>query len=209
MQISFGDFQPSFRGTVLTDVAPLDTGAISQVGFMLADGRPGDFSLEIDYVKPHGDFSVRTVESVDLARYVGLWYEIARIPNRFQKQCQQGTTAEYTLREDGRIKVKNRCLTDDGDWDEAEGLAKMEDLESNAKLKVSFFSLLGWRPAWGDYWVIGLHDEYQWAIVGTPDRKYGWVLSRTPELDEGEMNNIFAILKINGFNQNDFILSPQ
>ena len=174
---------------------------------MLADRRPGNFSLEIDYVRPHGLAAVTTVDSVDLARYVGLWYEVAKIPNRFQKQCVQGTTAEYTRRDDGRLKVVNRCLTDDGKWDEAEGLAKIEDPVSNAKLKVSFFSILGWRPFWGNYWVIGLDDEYQWVIVGTPDRKYGWVLARTPELEEEILEKTFAILKRNGYRREAFVVS--
>ncbi len=152
---------------------------------------------------------VTTVDSVDLTRYAGLWHEVAKIPNRFQKQCVRGTTAEYTRRDDGRILVVNRCLTDDGEYDEAEGLAKIEDPATNAKLKVSFFSILGWRPFWGDYWVIGLDDDYQWAIVGTPDRKYGWVLARTPELKENILEKVFAILEHNGYQRKDFELSPQ
>lgn len=208
IQIPFEDFQPSYRGRVLTDASPLDTKAISQVAFMLADGLSGNFSLEIDYVRPDGIVTVTTVESVDLARYVGLWYEVARIPNRFQKQCVRSTTAEYTRQDDGSLKVVNRCLTDDGEWDEAEGLAKVEDPVSNAKLKVSFVSILGWRPFWGDYWVIGLDEEYQWSIVGTPDRKYGWVLARTPGLEDGLLEEVFAILERNGYRQEDFVVSP-
>ena len=112
-----------------------------------------------------------TVDAVDLDRYVGLWHEIARIPNRFQKQCARGTTAEYTLRGDGRIRVVNRCVKGDGGTDEAEGVAKVVAGANNSKLKVSFVSFLGWRPFWGDYWVIGLDEDYQWAVIGTPDRK--------------------------------------
>lgn len=152
--------------------------------------------------------AVRTVPSVDLERYVGRWYEIAKIPNRFQKQCARGTTAEYSLREDGRIDVLNGCFEEDGDRDEARGLAKVVDTESNAKLEVSFVNILGWRPFWGDYWVIGLDDDYRWAIVGTPDRKYGWVLARTPELDDDTMEKIFAIIERNGYRRDDFELSP-
>ena len=152
---------------------------------------------------------VTTVNAVDLDRYVGLWYEIAKIPNRFQKQCVRGTTAEYTLREDGRISVVNQCFKKDGDIDEAEGIAKIEDTDSNAKLKVSFVSFIGWRPFWGDYWVIGLDKEYQWAVVGTPDRKYGWVLARTPTLDDDAMEEIFAILERNGYKRDTFEMSPQ
>lgn len=95
--------------------------------------------------------AVTTVINVDLARYTGRWYEVAKIPNRFQKLCARGTTAEYTLREDGQITVVNRCVRDDGSLDEAAGAAKVVDIASNAKLKVSFVSFLGWRPFWGDY----------------------------------------------------------
>ena len=152
---------------------------------------------------------VTTVTKVDLERYVGLWYEIAKIPNRFQKKCARGTTAKYLLREDGRITVINRCVKKDGDVDEAKGIAKIEDTNSNAKLKVSFVSFIGWRPFWGDYWVIGLDEDYQWAIVGTPDRKYGWMLARTPTLDEDTFEKIFAILERNGYKRDTFELSPQ
>lgn len=148
------------------------------------------------------------VDSVDISRYVGLWYEVAKIPNRFQDHCVSGTTAEYTLRKDGRLEVVNRCLEDDGSLDEAEGVAKIEDTVTNAKLKVSFVSFLGWRPFWGDYWVIGLDEGYSWAIVGTPDRKYGWVLARTPELDEAAWAGIDSVLADNGYQKEAFEMSP-
>lgn len=152
---------------------------------------------------------VTTVVNVDLARYTGRWYEVAKIPNRFQKQCARGTTAEYTLREDGRITVVNQCIKDDGSLDEAVGIAKVVDISSNAKLKVSFVSFIGWRPFWGDYWVIGLDTDYRWAIVGTPNRKFGWVLSRTPTLDQSTMEEIFAVIERNGYSRSAFELSPQ
>lgn len=152
--------------------------------------------------------AVTAVTSVDLNRYAGLWYEIARVPNRFQEQCVRGTTAEYTLREDGRIDVINRCVKDNGEMDQAKGVAKIEDTASNAKLKVSFVSFLGWRPFWGDYWVIGLDADYHWAVVGTPDRKYGWVLARTPALEEDTLEQIFSIVERNGYKRDAFVLSP-
>lgn len=152
---------------------------------------------------------VTTVTEVDLERYAGLWYEIAKIPNRFQKKCARGTTANYLLREDGRITVINRCFKENGDVEEAEGIAKVEDTASNAKLKVSFVSFLGWRPFWGDYWVIGLDEDYQWSVVGTPDRKYGWVLARSPSIDEDAFEKIFTILERNGYEQDAFEISPQ
>ncbi len=150
---------------------------------------------------------VTAVSAVDLARYSGIWYEIAKIPNRFQKQCASGTTAEYTVRGDGRIVVVNRCIKNDGSADEAEGVAKVVDESTHAKLKVSFVSVLGWRPFWGDYWIIGLDEDYRWAIVGTPDRKYGWILARTRTLDVDTMEAIFAIIERNGYSRTTFEMS--
>ena len=150
---------------------------------------------------------VTTVSSVDLPRYAGHWYEIAKIPNRFQRQCTRGTTAEYTLRDDGRVEVVNRCVKDDGSVALARGVAKVVDPATNAKLKVSFVSFLGWRPFWGDYWVIGLDENYQWAIVGTSDRKYGWILARTQTLDPITMESIFTILEQNGYQRTAFATS--
>jgi apolipoprotein D and lipocalin family protein len=92
--------------------------------------------------------------------------------------------------------------------DDAKGVAKVLDTNSNAKLKVSFVSFLGWRPFWGDYWVIGLDESYEWSIIGTPDRKYGWVLARTPTLDENTMEEIFAIIEHNGYKRDAFEMSP-
>lgn len=151
----------------------------------------------------------KTVKYVDLKKYAGLWYEIAKIPNSFQKQCVKGTTAKYILTEDGEIKVINSCIDEDGEVDKADGLARIVDKKSNAKLEVSFFSIFGWRPIWGDYWIIGLDDNYQWAIVGTPSRKYGWILSRAPKLDEATMNKIFEIIKDQGYNPKNFEISKQ
>ncbi|HZW25508.1 MAG TPA: lipocalin family protein [Gallionella sp.] len=119
---------------------------------------------------------VRAVPSLDLPRYLGKWYEIAAFPMYFQRNCVGGTTAEYTLRPDGDIAVRNRCRTEDG-HDEANGHAWVNDATYPAQLKVSFF----W-PFRSDYWIVGLDAEYRWAVVGNPNRKYLWILSRTPVL---------------------------
>ena len=150
-----------------------------------------------------------TVVKVDLNKYTGLWYEVAKIPNSFQDQCAYGTTAEYKIDEDGDINVTNSCFDDEGKRDVAEGLAKVVDKKTNAKLEVSFVSFLGIRPFWGDYWIIGLDENYEWAVVGTPSRKYGWVLSRAPSLPDSTMQNIFEILKSQYYNPADFEMSKQ
>lgn len=150
-----------------------------------------------------------TVDYVNLDQYAGLWYEIARIPNRFQKQCARGVTAEYSIREDGRITVLNSCYKENGKLDQAEGLARVEDKESNSKLKVSFFSILGWRPFWGAYWIIDLAEDYSYATVGSPDRKYGWILAREKELPEKLLEKILNRIQEQGFDPNVFELTEQ
>lgn len=158
---------------------------------------------DVDTVK------VKTVKHVDLEKYAGLWYEIARIPNKFQKDCKSNTTATYTLRSDGNIDVLNRCIEDDGSVNTAEGLAKIVDDKTNAKLEVSFFSILGIHFFWGDYWIIGLDKDYDFAVVGHPDRKYGWILSRTPKLPAVKLQEAFKILEDNGYKKKDFVMTAQ
>ena len=139
------------------------------------------------------------VDSVKLEKYAGLWYEIAKIPNRFQRKCAGNTTAEYTLRDDGRIDVVNRCMREDGNIIEAKGIAKIVDTRSNAKLKVSFVKLIGISLFWGDYWIIGLDKDYRYAVIGTPSRKYGWILSRTPYLVPDDWDAVNGILQNQGY----------
>jgi len=167
------------------------------------------FSFQINFSQDKELPKLQTVNQVNLTKYIGLWYEIAKIPNSFQDQCAYGTTAEYNLLEDGEIQVINKCYKSDGEPDVAEGLAKVVDKKTNSKLEVSFFSILGFRPFWGDYWIIGLDDNYQWAIVGSPNRKYGWILSRTQSLPDDTLQKIFAILKDQLYNPDDFEMSVQ
>lgn len=132
---------------------------------------------------PHPESSpLATVAQVDLARYTGRWYEIAKIPHSFQRQCVSDTTAQYARNDDGTIAVVNRCRTRGGSYDEARAVARVTDTASNAKLEVSFFSLLGWRPVWGRYWVLELGPDYEYTVIGEPTRRYGWILSRTTTL---------------------------
>jgi apolipoprotein D and lipocalin family protein len=121
---------------------------------------------------------VAPVAQVDLNRYAGKWFEIASFPMFFQRDCVGDTTAEYALAADGSVSVTNRCRTDSG-FDAAEGRATVVEGSNNARLKVSFF----W-PFRSDYWVIGLDADYRWAVVGNPNRRFLWVLSRTPQLPQ-------------------------
>ena len=148
---------------------------------------------------------VRAVMNVDLGRYAGTWYEIARYPNRFQKGCV-GTTAHYTLRDDGKIDVLNQCRenTLDGKLLSAKGTAKVAGEKTNAKLKVTFF----W-PFYGHYWIIDLGENYEYAVVGHPDRKYLWILSRSPGMDEGLYNQILDRIKRQAYDVSRLIKTPQ
>jgi apolipoprotein D and lipocalin family protein len=150
---------------------------------------------------------LKTVEQVDLDKYIGVWYEVAKIPNSFQDQCAYGTTAEYKIQKDSSIQVINKCYDENGEPDIADGVANVVDKKTNSKLEVSFVSFLGIRPFWGDYWIIGLDENYQWAVVGTPGRKYGWVLSRTPSIPDETMQEIFDILKSQNYDPASFEIS--
>jgi len=143
---------------------------------------------------------VRTVASVDLDRYLGQWYEIARYPNRFQRNCAGDVTATYAPRSDARIDVINRCRAADGAVIEARGVARVVDATS-AKLKVRFApAVLSPLPfVWGDYWIIGLAADYSWAVVASPDRRYLWILARTPALDSGQRAAALDAARTNGF----------
>lgn len=147
---------------------------------------------------------LRTVDGVDLKRYSGTWYEIARYPNRFQRDCQSDTKAEYTVRKDGKVQVVNSCRQKDGKTKTARGTAKVADKRTNAKLRVTFF----W-PFYGDYWVIGLSPDYRYAIVGEPKRKYLWILGRTPEMDETTYEGVLGQIREAGYNPEKLIKTPQ
>ena len=121
---------------------------------------------------------VQTVDYVDLTRYAGKWYQIAFFPTRFQGKCTIDTTATYGLTKDGRVSVLNECKTPEGKEKSITGTARIIDRDSNAKLKVKFF----WFAPAGDYWIIDLDKEYQYAVVGAPGRNYLWILARTPSI---------------------------
>lgn len=130
--------------------------------------------------------SVQAVQGMDIGRYVGTWYEIARFPNRFQKKCAGDVTANYTPLTDGTLRVLNKCRLADGKYEQALAVARKADPDlPNTILKVRFApAWLSWLPlVWADYWVVALDTEYAYALVGTPDHDYLWVLSRTPDMD--------------------------
>ncbi len=144
---------------------------------------------------------LKTVDKVDLDRYVGKWYEVARFPNRFQEKCTGEVTATYIKRGDGRIDVINQCRTLNSGMTEAVGLARIVDTTSNAKLKVRFApAWLGWLPmVWGDYWIVALAEDYSYAVIGEPSRNYLWILSRTPTMPENSWLMAVAQAQKQGF----------
>ena len=131
------------------------------------------------------DQAVHSVAQVNLPQYAGKWYEIARFPMFFQRNCARDVTATYSLNADGTVKVDNRCVKSNGEQMGSVGQAHAVDA-SNSKLKVTFLpSWLRWLPVGeGDYWVLKLDSQYQTVLVGSPNRKYLWILSRQPQLDE-------------------------
>ena len=146
---------------------------------------------------------LEVVGAVDLSRYAGQWYEIARLPNRFEKKCADSVTATYTLRSDGKVEVVNRCRKANGEYTTASGKAKIVDKKTNAKLKVTFF----W-PFYGDYWILDLGSNYEYAVVGAPNRDYLWILSRTPQLDEQLYQGLLAKMAARGFETERMIRTP-
>ncbi|GAB1234377.1 lipocalin family protein [Ferrigenium sp. UT5] len=150
-----------------------------------------------------------TVAQVDLDRYVGKWYEIASIPQYFQRQCVRDVTAEYALKH-GALSVINRCATASGEISEAQGQARIVDTQSNAKLEVTFVNLFGWRYLFGgDYWIIDLAPDYRYAVVGHPGREYAWVLARTPQISAQDLTAIANRLQSNGYDTCSLLTTTQ
>ncbi|WP_421716985.1 lipocalin family protein [Arcobacter arenosus] len=147
--------------------------------------------------------NLSTESRVDLNKYLGTWYEIARFEHFFEKGCKN-VTANYSLLEDEQIRVINRCTKiESGEKKEAKGVAYSTD-NTNSKLKVSFF-----RPFYGDYWIISLDENYKYALVGSPSREYLWILSRTKTIDEKIKKRLIDIAFKNGFDTSKFIWTIQ
>jgi len=151
------------------------------------------------------DVPMQSVQTLDVARYTGLWYEIARFPNRFEEGCV-GVTAEYALRDDGRISVRNTCREGslDGPVTVAEGSAR---IAAPGQLKVKFVQ---WLPFEGDYWVLDITEDYDVAVVGLPSGDFGWILARRPDLTDAERADALGVLDAFGYDTSrlDWILQP-
>jgi apolipoprotein D and lipocalin family protein len=147
----------------------------------------------------------QTVERVDLQRYLGQWYEIARYPHSFEKDCT-GVTAEYARKKEGTIAVTNTCYLHslEGEKSVAEGQAYVVDGSRGAKLRVTFF----W-PFYGDYWILELAPDYRYALVGSPDRQYLWLLSRSKTLTSRDRTLLLRRAEEAGYDLDRLIWTPQ
>ena len=152
------------------------------------DGQPANGTLS-------------TIAALDIPRYMGTWFEIAKFPNWFQKKCTGGTKAEYSLKKDGRVQVNNRCRLASGEMSEAIGEARQIGPATSPKLEVRFApEWLSFLPfVWGDYWVIDLDEHYQLVAVSEPKKEYLWILARTPNIDPNAYQNLLARLAQKGF----------
>lgn len=140
-----------------------------------------------------------TVSHMELERYMGRWYEIARLPYFTERRCTQDVTADYLLGEDGMVRVTNRCNHADGGVGTAQGIARVVDPNSNTQLQISFRTLYGVHVLWDDYWVIGLGSDYEYALVGQPSRRRGWVLAREPRPTEDQVQRWLDEFGAKGF----------
>ena len=155
--------------------------------------------------------AVATIAALDVPRYVGTWYEIAKFPNRFQARCVANTRAQYLAQTDGSVQVLNSCTTADGSSIQALGRAQQIGAANSPKLLVRFApEWLSWLPmVWGDYWVIDLDAYYQLAAVSDAKREYLWVLSRTPQVKPQAYEALLERLKAQHFDVQKLDRTPQ
>jgi apolipoprotein D and lipocalin family protein len=160
---------------------------------------------------PAGAQPLRVAEGVDLQRYAGKWYEIARFPNKFQNKCSADVVAQYTVRPDGRIDVINQCRDAGGRVTGTRGIARKGRAGNNAALQVRFApAILSFLPSvWGDYWILAVGPDYTWSVVGTPSREFLWILSRTPTMSQASYAQAIEIVKGNNFDAGRLVRTPQ
>lgn len=154
---------------------------------------------------------LETVDAVDLERYAGRWYQIALLPNAFQRQCARDTSATYRLLDDGQVEVVNACVGADGKAQVARGLARVNAAYGDpARLEVRFApAWLGWLPfVWGDYWILALEPDYSAVLVGAPGHEYLWVLAREKSLDAGVYARLVEHAAAQGFEVSKLVREP-
>lgn len=152
------------------------------------------------------------VDELDLDRYTGLWYEIARLPNKFQRKCARDVTAHYARLDERRIEVVNSCTREDGQRIASSGVARLAHRGGPAaKLEVRFApGWLSWLPwVWADYWILEVGPAYEYALVGTPNREYLWVLSREPDLGPAAWEHLLGVAQEQGYDVDQLVVTPQ
>ncbi len=167
--------------------------------------------LHVQVLAQTSDLPVKTIASLDVPRYLGTWYEIAKFPNWFQRKCVSNTKAVYSIKSDGNLQVLNSCKQAEGDAAEAEGTARQIGAKDSPKLEVRFApAWLSFLPmVWGNYWVIDLDSQYQLAAVSDPRREYLWILSRTPQIDPKVYEELLGRLQAQQFDVRKLELTPQ
>ncbi len=194
---------PRFHRSVLPSLSALLMGLCS-VGALAKDAPAGSGAES-------ARDELKTIPALDVPRYMGTWFEIAKFPNRFQRTCASDTRAVYSLQSDGKVKVVNRCKAEGGETIEAVGLARQVGPATSPKLEVRFApAWLSFLPfVWGDYWVIDLDASYQLVAVSEPERNYLWILARTPHVDPHDYQALLARLSKMGFDLSKLELTKQ
>jgi len=179
---------------------------LAKITFAMAIGASSILTLAHAQTEP-----LQAVEKIELNKYLGTWHEVARKPLYFQRKCDSNVTANYSLNKNGNIKVDNSCYTKDGKFKQTIGEAFVQNAPSNSKLKVSFLpKIIRWLPVGrGDYWVLKIDENYETVLVGEPDKKYMWILSRSqqpqPEVVQEYLNYAESI----GYDLSDVIKTKQ
>jgi apolipoprotein D and lipocalin family protein len=152
----------------------------------------------------------RAVDHVDLKRYAGRWYEIARLPNAREKHCVGDVTLHYLMRDDGHVEVVTRCQTADGKMRETRGVGRTRGGASSGRLEVryapAFFSFI--PSVWKDHWILGLGPDYTWTVVGMPSHEHLWILSRLPEMSRSSYQQALEVADGNGFDIRQVVKTP-
>lgn len=179
---------------------------LAKITFAMAIGASSILTLAHAQTEP-----LQAVEKIELNKYLGTWHEVVRKPLYFQRKCDSNVTANYSLNKNGNIKVDNSCYTKDGKFKQTIGEAFVQNAPSNSKLKVSFLpKIIRWLPVGrGDYWVLKIDENYETVLVGEPDKKYMWILSRSqqpqPEVVQEYLNYAESI----GYDLSDVIKTKQ
>ena len=179
---------------------------LAKITFAMAIGASSILTLAHAQTEP-----LQAVEKIELNKYLGTWHEVARKPLYFQRKCDSNVTANYSLNKNGNIKVDNSCYTKDGKFKQTIGEAFVQNAPSNSKLKVSFLpKIIRWLPVGrGDYWVLKIDENYETVLVGEPDKKYMWILSRSQQPQPEVVQEYLNYAESLGYDLSDLIKTKQ